>query len=82
MRVIGEAEIPGEPGEVGLALGDPLQRQADPQPVPVLAHSQPGELGEHPAQVVRRAADPSGQVGQSQPGGIGGQGLPVSGCEG
>jgi hypothetical protein len=42
VRVVGEAEVTGEPGEIGFALGYPLQRQADPQPVPVLAHGAAG----------------------------------------
>ena len=70
--MIGEAEVTGEPGKVGLAVGDPLQRQADPQPVPVLAHGQPGEPGENPAQVVRRAAGHPAERDQPEPR-IGGQ---------
>jgi hypothetical protein len=53
VRVVGETEIVGEASEVRCTLADLVERQADPQPVPVLAHGAPDELDEHAAQMMR-----------------------------
>jgi hypothetical protein len=55
--MIGATEIVGKTCEVRLSLGDPVERQADPEPVAVLADCGAGELGEHAAKAVRGAAN-------------------------
>jgi hypothetical protein len=57
VRVVGEAEVGGEPGQVVLALADPVQGAADPQPVVMISR-----LDVSPAETPRWRRIPPGGI--------------------
>ena len=65
VTVVGEAAGHRDGGEIVLAVVESTQRVVDAQALAVLRDRQPGDLVEHPRQVVRRASDRAGDLDEA-----------------